>query len=34
MSHLVITEMVDGKNVEWTGPATDKQYQSGTLVTD
>jgi quercetin dioxygenase-like cupin family protein len=34
MSHLALTEMIDGKNVEWMEAVTDEQYQEGTLVTD
>lgn len=34
MSHLAITEMIDGKNVEWMEPVTDAQYQDGALITD
>ena len=34
MSHLAITEMVDGKNVEWMEAVTDAQYQGGVLVTE
>lgn len=34
MSHLAITEMVDGKNVEWMEPVTDGQYQDGPLDTE
>lgn len=34
MSHLAITEMVDGMNVEWMEPVTDEQYQGGELVID
>ena len=34
MSHLAITEMIDGKNVEWMEPVTDEQYQDGALVTE
>lgn len=34
MSHLAITEMIDGKNVEWMEPVTDEEYQDGVLVTD
>ncbi len=34
MSHLALTEMIDGKNVEWMEPVTDEQYQGGTLVTE
>jgi quercetin dioxygenase-like cupin family protein len=33
MSHVAITEMIDGKNVEWMEPVTDEQYESGELVT-
>jgi hypothetical protein len=33
MCHLAITEMVDGKNVEWMEPVFDEQYQAGTLET-
>jgi quercetin dioxygenase-like cupin family protein len=32
MSHLAITEMIDGKNVEWLEPVADEQYQGGELV--
>lgn len=32
MSHVAITEMVDGRNVEWMEAVTDEQYRSGTLV--
>ncbi|MFP3606427.1 cupin domain-containing protein [Paraburkholderia sp. SIMBA_053] len=34
MSHLALTEMLDGKVVEWMEPVTDEQYQAGPLVTD
>ena len=34
MSHVAITEMIDGKNVEWMEPVTDAQYLAGNLVTD
>ncbi|CAM5783870.1 hypothetical protein RFUL19S_01209 [Rhizobacter fulvus] len=34
MSHLAITEMIDGRNVDWQEPVTDEQYQGGELVTD
>jgi quercetin dioxygenase-like cupin family protein len=34
MSHLAITEFLDGKNVEWMEPVTDEQYTSGPLITD
>ncbi|MDR5752547.1 MULTISPECIES: cupin domain-containing protein [unclassified Caballeronia] len=34
MSHLAITELLDGKNVEWMEPVTDEQYHSGMLITD
>jgi quercetin dioxygenase-like cupin family protein len=33
MSHVAITEMVEGKNVEWMEAVTDEQYQQGSLVT-
>jgi len=33
MSHLTVTEMLDGKNVDWMEPVTDEQYLSGPLVT-
>jgi quercetin dioxygenase-like cupin family protein len=34
MSHLALTELLDGKNVEWMEPVTDEQYHAGPLVTD
>ncbi len=34
MSHLAITEMIDGRNVEWMEPVTDQQYLDGALVTE
>jgi quercetin dioxygenase-like cupin family protein len=34
MSHLAITEMIAGKNVEWMEPVTDEQYGAGALVTE
>lgn len=34
MTHVAITEMLDGKNVEWMEPVTDEQYLSGPIVTD
>lgn len=34
MSHLTITELLDGKNVDWMEPVTDEQYHSGPLITD
>ena len=34
MSHLALTELLDGKNVEWMEPVTNEQYHSGPLVTD
>lgn len=33
MSHVAITETLDGKNTEWMEPVTDEQYLGGTLVT-
>jgi len=32
MSHVAITEMLDGKNVEWMEHVSDEQYLSGPLV--
>ncbi|OWY31145.1 cupin domain-containing protein [Herbaspirillum robiniae] len=34
MSHVAITEMLEGKNVEWLEHVTDEQYLSGPVVTD
>lgn len=34
MSHFAVTEMLDGKNVEWMEPVTDEQYQGGPLITE
>lgn len=34
MSHVAVTETVDGKNTEWMEPVTDEQYLAGTLMTD
>ena len=34
MSHVAITEMFEGRNVEWMEPVTDEQYLSGEVVTD
>jgi quercetin dioxygenase-like cupin family protein len=34
MSHFAITEMLDGKAVDWMEPVTDDQYTAGTLVTE
>lgn len=34
MSHLALTELLDGKNVEWMEPVTDEQYQAGPLITE
>lgn len=34
MSHFAVTEMLDGKNVEWMEHVTDEQYNAGPLVTD
>ncbi|KAE8756060.1 cupin domain-containing protein [Paraburkholderia madseniana] len=34
MSHFAVTEMLDGKNVEWMESVTDEQYEAGPLVTD
>ncbi len=32
MTHVAITELLDGKNVEWMEHVTDEQYLSGSLV--
>ncbi len=29
MTHIAITERVDGNNVDWLEPVTDQQYTSG-----
>ncbi|QKZ04323.1 (R)-mandelonitrile lyase [Pseudomonas eucalypticola] len=34
MSHVAVTEMLDGQNVEWLEPVTDEQYHGGVLVTE
>ncbi|MDE2296676.1 MAG: cupin domain-containing protein, partial [Burkholderiales bacterium] len=34
MSLVAITEMIDGKNVEWMKPVSDEHYQGGPLITD
>jgi quercetin dioxygenase-like cupin family protein len=34
MSHVAITEMLDGKNVEWMEHVTDEQYLAGPVVRD
>jgi hypothetical protein len=34
MSHVAITELLDGKNVEWMEHVTDAQYLSGPVVTE
>jgi hypothetical protein len=34
MSHFAVTEMLDGKNVEWMESVTDEQYEAGPLITD
>jgi quercetin dioxygenase-like cupin family protein len=33
MSHLALTEMIGGMNVDWMEPVTDEQYHDGALVT-
>ena len=33
MSHVAITEMIDGHNVHWMEPVTDEQYQGGPVLT-
>ena len=34
MSHVAITEMIDGKNVDWMEAVTDAQYHDGPLLKD
>jgi quercetin dioxygenase-like cupin family protein len=34
MTHVAITEMLNGKNVEWMEPVTEEQYLSGLVITD
>jgi hypothetical protein len=34
MSRFAVTELLDGKNVDWMAPVTDEQYESGPLVAD
>jgi len=34
MSHVAITELLDGTNVDWMEPVTDEQYFDGPLVTE
>lgn len=34
MSHIAITEMLDGKNVEWMEPVTDEQYLFGPVIAE
>ncbi|MFM0158584.1 cupin domain-containing protein [Paraburkholderia sediminicola] len=34
MSHVAITELFEGKNVEWMEPVTEEQYNAGPLVTE
>jgi quercetin dioxygenase-like cupin family protein len=34
MSHLAVTETLDGKNTDWMEPVTDEQYLGGPLVTE
>ena len=34
MTHIAITEMLDGKNVEWLEAVTDEQYLAGPVVTN
>jgi len=34
MTHVAITELLDGKNVEWMEPVTDAQYLGGEVLTD
>ena len=34
MTHVAITEMLNGKNVQWMEPVTEEQYLSGLVITD
>jgi len=34
MTHVAITEMINGRNTDWMEPVTDEQYQAGPLVTE
>ena len=34
MSHVAVTETIDGKNTDWMEAVTDEQYLAGELVTD
>lgn len=34
MSHMAVTETLDGKNTDWMEPVTDAQYHAGELVKD
>jgi len=34
MSHVAVTEMIDGRSTDWMEPVTDDQYLAGPLVTD
>jgi quercetin dioxygenase-like cupin family protein len=34
MSHVAVTETIDGKNTDWMEPVTDEQYSGGELVTE
>lgn len=33
LSHLAVTETLDGKNTDWMEPVTDEHYLGGELVT-
>ena len=34
MSHVAITETIDGRNSDWMEAVTDEQYQAGPLITE
>jgi len=34
MTHIAVTEALDGKGVEWMEPVTDEQYLAGSVQTD
>ena len=34
MTHVAVTEMIDGRNTDWMEPVTDEQYRGGPLITE
>jgi quercetin dioxygenase-like cupin family protein len=34
MTHVAVTETIDGRNTDWMEPVTDEQYHAGALVTE